>query len=181
MEVWNSNGREKVEGLACLKGLVDVFLPDFKYSDASLAAEYGAGVDYPERARAALAEMRAQRPQDVFDDRGMMKEGVIVRHLVLPAATENTRGVLKEIAAVDRSMYVSLMGQYFPTPAVAAHPVLGRRAGKRLFAGTGQRDGGVRARLRPRVARRTAETQVKRDEFRAACAERPMRARRRAF
>ena len=125
--VWNSNGREKVADLECLTGLVDVYLPDFKYSDAGLAEAYGTGVDYPERARAALAEMRAQRPQDVFDDRGMMKEGVIVRHLVLPAATENTRGVLKEIAAVDRSMYVSLMGQYFPTPAVAAHPVLGRR------------------------------------------------------
>lgn len=125
--VWNSNGREDVAKLKKLEGLVDVYLPDFKYSDEQLAREYGAGENYPERARAAISEMRRQQPTDVFDERRMMQKGVIVRHLVLPAAVENTRGVLDQIAAIDKTLYVSLMGQYFPTPAVQAHPVLGRR------------------------------------------------------
>lgn len=68
--------------------------------------------------------MRRQQPVDVFNEDDMMKKGVIVRHLVLPNAIENTRGVLKDIASIDKDMIVSLMGQYFPTPAVETHPVL---------------------------------------------------------
>ena len=71
--------------------------------------------------------MRRQQPRDVFDKAGMMQKGVIVRHLVLPAALENTRGVLSAIAGIDKDMFVSLMGQYFPTPAVQGHSVLSRR------------------------------------------------------
>lgn len=125
--VWNSNGCDDVETLRLLQGLVDVWLPDFKYSDDVLAKSYGAVEGCFERSVAALSEMRRQRPRDVFDDRGIMREGVVVRHLVLPAASENTRGVLRAIADVDDTLYVSLMGQYFPTPAVAEHPVLSRR------------------------------------------------------
>lgn len=125
--VWNSNGCDDVRILRGLQGLVDVWLPDFKYSDDVLAEGYGAVKGCFGKSVAALAEMRRQRPKDVFDDRGIMREGVIVRHLVLPAATENTRGVLRAIADVDDTLYVSLMGQYFPTPAVAEHPVLSRR------------------------------------------------------
>lgn len=125
--VWNSNGCDAVETLRALEGLVDVWLPDFKYSDDALGHSYGAVEDCLSRSVAALSEMRRQRPKDVFDERGIMREGVIVRHLVLPAAEENTRGVLRAIADVDDSLFVSLMGQYFPTPAVAEHPVLSRR------------------------------------------------------
>ena len=125
--VWNSNGADDPGLLRGLEGAVDVWLPDFKYSDAALAAEYGAPTDYPDRARAALREMRRQCPTDVFDSRGMMTRGVCVRHLVLPGATKNTEGVMREIAAVDKEMYVSVMAQYFPTPRVAEHPLLSRR------------------------------------------------------
>ena len=125
--VWNSSGYETVANLKKMEGLVDVYLPDFKYSDDNLAWEYSRAKGYFEVAKKAIAEMRRQRPKDVFDEDGMMREGVIVRHLVLPNALANTRGVLNAIADIDKDLYVSLMGQYFPTPAVKDHPVLFRR------------------------------------------------------
>ena len=125
--VWNSSGYETVANLQKLEGLVDVYLPDFKYSDDALAWEYSRAKGYFEVAKKAIAEMRRQRPKDVFDTDGMIDEGVIVRHLVLPSQVENTRGVLNAIAEIDKDMYVSLMGQYFPTPAVQNHPTLSRR------------------------------------------------------
>lgn len=125
--VWNSSGYETVANLKKLDGLVDVYLPDFKYSDDNLAWEYSHAKGYEDVAIKAIAEMRRQQPVDVFDEDDMMKKGVIVRHLVLPNAIENTRGVLKDIASIDKNMIVSLMGQYFPTPAVETHPVLFRR------------------------------------------------------
>ena len=125
--VWNSNGADATEDVRAAEGAVDVWLPDMKYSSPSLAAEYGAPRDYPERARAALEEMRWQAPKDVFDERGMMRKGVIVRHLVLPGAAENTAGVMRAIADIDNTLYVSVMAQYFPTPAVKDHPLLSHR------------------------------------------------------
>lgn len=125
--VWNGNGAEDLALLHALEGVVDVWLTDLKYSDGALASEYGAPRDYPERAPVALKEMRRQAPKDVFDERGMMRKGVIVRHLVLPGATENTAGVMRAIAGIDNTLYVSVMAQYFPTPAVKDHPLLSRR------------------------------------------------------
>lgn len=125
--VWNSSGYETVANLKKLDGLVDVYLPDFKYSDDSLAWEYSHAKGYENAAIEAIAEMRRQQPIDVFDEDDMMQKGVIVRHLVLPGAIENTRGVLQDIASIDKNMFVSLMGQYFPTTAVQNHPVLSRR------------------------------------------------------
>lgn len=125
--VWNSSGYETVANLKKLDGLVDVYLPDFKYSDDSLAWEYSHAKGYENVAIEAIAEMRRQQPIDAFDEDDMMQKGVIVRHLVLPGAIENTRGVIQDIASIDKNMFVSLMGQYFPTPAVQNHPVLSRR------------------------------------------------------
>ena len=125
--VWNSSGYETVANLQKLEGLVDVYLPDFKYGDDSLAWEYSRAKGYRQIALDALKEMRRQRPQDVFDKDGMMQRGVIVRHLVLPGAIRNTQIALEDIASVDKDIYVSLMGQYFPTENVASHPTLSRR------------------------------------------------------
>ena len=125
--VWNSSGYETVANLKKLDGLVDVYLPDFKYSDDDLAWEYSHAKGYEDVAIKAIAEMRRQQPVEVFDEDEMMKKGFIVRHLFLPNAIENTRGVLKDSASIDKDMIVSLMGQYFPTPAVETHPVLFRR------------------------------------------------------
>lgn len=116
-----------------MDGLVDVYLPDFKYSDDDLAWEYSHAKGYREVALAALEEMRRQQPNDVFDNDGMMQKGVIVRHLVLPGQIENTVDALRDIASVDKSFYVSLMGQYFPTDNVKNHPTLSRRLAAREY------------------------------------------------
>ncbi len=125
--VWNSSGYETVANLRKMQGLVDVYLPDFKYSDNALAWDYSHAKGYREVALAALEEMRRQQPKDVFDNGGMMQKGVIVRHLVLPGQIENTVDALRDIASVDKSLYVSLMGQYFPTDNVKDYPTLSRR------------------------------------------------------
>lgn len=125
--VWNSSGYETVQNLKKLDGLVDIYLPDFKYSDDDLAWEYSHAKGYRKIAFDAISEMRRQQPDDVFGDDGMMQKGVIVRHLVLPGALENTKGGLQDISSIDDTMYVSLMGQYFPTPNVENHPILSRR------------------------------------------------------
>ena len=125
--VWNSSGYETVQNLKKLDGLVDIYLPDFKYSDDDLAWQYSHAKGYRKIAFDAISEMRRQQPADLFDDDGMMQKGVIVRHLVLPGALENTKGVLQDISSIDDTMYVSLMGQYFPTPNVENHPILSRR------------------------------------------------------
>lgn len=131
--VWNSSGYETVANLKKMDGLVDVYLPDFKYSDDDLAWEYSHAKGYREVALAALEEMRRQQPNDVFDNDGMMQKGVIVRHLVLPGQIENTVDALRDIASVDKSLYVSLMGQYFPTDNVKNHPTLSRRLTAREY------------------------------------------------
>lgn len=125
--VWNSSGYETVQNLKKLDGLVDIYLPDFKYSDDDLAWQYSHAKGYRKIAFDAISEMRRQQPDDLFDGDGMMQKGVIVRHLVLPGALENTKGVLQDISSIDDTMYVSLMGQYFPTPNVENHPILSRR------------------------------------------------------
>ena len=125
--VWNSSGYETVQNLKKLDGLVDIYLPDFKYSDDDLAWQYSHAKGYRKVAFDAISEMRRQQPADLFGDDGMMQKGVIVRHLVLPGALENTKGVLQNISSIDDTMYVSLMGQYFPTPNVENHPILSRR------------------------------------------------------
>ncbi len=113
--VYNTSSYEKVEALQRLDGLVDVYLPDLKFCDGDIAARMCGAPDYFEAATNAIAEMRRQQPQDVFDDDGYITRGVIVRHLVLPSFAEDSKRVLDWIAAFDKDMYVSLMSQYFPT------------------------------------------------------------------
>ncbi|MBS7305015.1 MAG: radical SAM protein [Eubacteriales bacterium] len=112
--VYNSSGYDSVEGLKKLDGLVDVYLPDYKYGDSDLAKKYGARADYPSVAFAAVKEMISQQPNTVFDGDGVIRKGVIVRHLVLPGCIENTKLALDVIRDLGRDVYVSLMAQYFP-------------------------------------------------------------------
>lgn len=123
--VYNSNGYESVEQLRRLEGLVDVYLPDFKYSDNKIAVEYSSAPHYFEVASAAIAEMKRQRPKNVLVN-GMLRRGVIVRHLVLPGNLDNSKHVLDYLASFDKNICVSLMAQYFPTKDVKSHNVLGR-------------------------------------------------------
>jgi putative pyruvate formate lyase activating enzyme len=113
--VYNTSAYESVEDLRALVGLVDIYLPDFKYADNELAKKYSGAADYVNIAKAAITEMRRQQPKDIFEN-GIMKRGVIVRHLILPNHTDDSCRVLDEIKKIDKSMYVSLMSQFFPTP-----------------------------------------------------------------
>lgn len=114
--VWNCGGYESVNTLRALEGKVQIYLPDMKYSDATLAAELSGAGDYPAVARAAILEMFRQTGPYELDGEGMLKRGVLIRHLVLPGEMENTFGVLDWIADTFREgdVLVSLMGQYTP-------------------------------------------------------------------
>jgi putative pyruvate formate lyase activating enzyme len=112
--VYNTSGYEKIETLKKLEGYVDVYLPDLKYSDNNLSQKYSKVSDYFEVATKAILEMKRQQPKDVLEN-GLMKKGVIVRHLVLPNAIQNTLGVLQWITNnLDKDSYISLMGQFIP-------------------------------------------------------------------
>jgi putative pyruvate formate lyase activating enzyme len=123
--VWNSGGYESVETLQTLTGKVQIYLPDFKYALAAPAEKYSAAADYPEVAKAAILEMFRQTGPCRVED-GLMKSGVLIRHLVLPGQMENTRRVIDWVAQQFRpgEVLFSLMSQYTPQPNCP--PELGR-------------------------------------------------------
>lgn len=127
--VWNSSGYERVETLKMLDGLVDVYLPDYKYSDPAAAKRYSNAPDYPEVVRAAIEEMYRQTGRQVFFDKGTLIRGVQVRHLVLPGNLENTYGVIDAFSSLFPAGEAgfSLMSQFTPTPACEKYPELNRR------------------------------------------------------
>lgn len=113
--VYNSSGYEKVETLKMLEGLVDVYLPDFKYMTGTLGAQYSHAPDYPETAKRAVAEMIRQQPEPRFDGRGIMTAGVIVRHLLLPGHVKEARSVVEYLyRTYGNQIYISMMNQYTP-------------------------------------------------------------------
>lgn len=125
--VYNTNGYDSVESLRMLEGVIDVYMPDFKYMDKQMAYQYSGAKNYPEIASAALAEMYRQKGSTlILDDRGIAQSGVIVRHLVLPASADHSIAVLRYIAEeISPKLHISLMSQYFPTQSVLNHKELG--------------------------------------------------------
>ena len=126
--VYNCGGYESVETLRQLEGKIDVYLPDFKYSDNALAKKLSSAPDYFETASAAILEMYRQVGKPVLED-DEMKRGVLVRHLVLPACVDNSLGVLDWVAEHFRSgdILFSLMSQYVPMGRAAEMPPFDRR------------------------------------------------------
>lgn len=113
--VYNTNGYEKVETLKMLEGYVDIYLPDFKYSDNELGKRLSKVDNYFEIVTEAIKEMYRQTGKAVFNGEGIMQKGMIIRHLVLPNHILNSRRVLKWINENMHDVYVSVMAQYFPT------------------------------------------------------------------
>ena len=129
--VYNCGGYETVETLKLLEGLVDIYLPDFKYVDNNRAKRYSRAEDYPEAAKKALAEMVRQQPEAEFDERGIMKKGVIVRHLMLPGGIKDSKAVVKYLyETYGNQIFISLMNQYTPLPHVADYPEIDRKLKK---------------------------------------------------
>ena len=126
--IYNSSGYEKPETIRKLDGYVDVFLPDFKYSDDKLALRLSNCHNYPSTAIDTISEMIVQQPQCKFDSNGIITNGVVIRHLVLPNHTKNSIEVLKLIKAhFSGKVLVSLMGQYIPHFNSDAHPDINRK------------------------------------------------------
>lgn len=153
--VYNSSGYEKAESLRLLEGLIDVWLPDLKYADPTTAQRYSSAADYPQVAKAALAEMVRQnekapdtgrlRPDSlvsadsenssfIFDERGILQRGVVVRHLLLPGHVKEAEEIVSYLwnTYADRVL-VSLMSQYTPMPSMKSDPLLGRTVTKREY------------------------------------------------
>ena len=125
--VYNTNGYELPETIRSLDGIVDVWLPDFKYSDDDLASELSDASEYSKYALSSLKEMVHQVGTTLqTDDRGIARRGIILRHLVLPGFVENSLGVLKLISEnLSPNLHISLMSQYYPTQFIVSPPKLG--------------------------------------------------------
>lgn len=130
--VWNSGGYDRVETLRALEGKIDIYLPDFKYPDKAGAQTYAAAGDYPTVARAAIQEMVRQTGPCVFDEAGLLKRGVIIRHLLLPGRLAQAKEVMDWVQATfpPHTVLFSLMSQYLPWGRAAAFPPLDRRVRK---------------------------------------------------
>ena len=113
--VYNCGGYENTETLKLLDGYVDIYLPDYKYAESELAVKFSHANDYPERAMEAVNEMVRQTGMPQFDAEGYMKRGTIVRHLILPGHTRNSKKVLKLLhKTFGKQIYISIMNQYTP-------------------------------------------------------------------
>ncbi len=126
--VWNTGGYEKVETLAALDGKVDIYLPDLKYLNSDIAARYSSAPDYPSRAIAAIQEMFRQVGPIQLDENGLLKKGVIIRHLILPGQLPAARSVMDWVAETFQpgDVLFSLMSQYIPHGHVSEYPELNR-------------------------------------------------------
>lgn len=132
--VYNCGGYETVETLRSLEGFVDIYLPDFKYMEAGLAASLSNAPDYPETGKAAVLEMFRQTGPAVYDSDGLLQRGTVIRHLILPGHTKNSAAVLGWIAKhLPDGVPVSVMAQYIPCGKASGIPPLNRRITKREY------------------------------------------------
>ncbi len=126
--VYNTGSYENVSSLRQLEGLVDIYLPDLKYFSSELSMSYSHAPNYFEQATAAIAEMFRQVGTPQFDSAGIMTKGMIVRHLLLPGQTKDSKKILRYLhETYGNDIYVSIMNQYTPLPHVASIPFLNRK------------------------------------------------------
>lgn len=134
--VWNCSGYESIDSLKSLEGLVQVYLPDLKYLDRTIAKQYSAAADYPEIATAAIQEMVRQTGPFVLDSDGMLQKGVLIRHLILPEQGENSKRVIDWVSKTFQpdEVLFSLMSQYTPMGNLDRFPALRRPVSPALDA-----------------------------------------------
>lgn len=132
--IYNTSGYENVTELKLLEGIVDVYLPDFKYLDSTLSARYSRAKDYPSVAKQALSEMVRQQPDVVIDDAtGLIQKGVIVRQLLLPGHVNDAKAVLKYLYDTYHDhVYISMMSQFTPI-ALKDYPEINRTVTRREY------------------------------------------------
>lgn len=132
--VYNTSGYENADELKQLEGIVDVYLPDFKYMDSALSAKYSRAKDYPSVAKQAISEMVRQQPDVVIDDAtGLIQKGVIVRQLLLPGHVNDAKAILKYLHdTYQDSIYISMMSQFTPI-ALKDYPEINRTVTRREY------------------------------------------------
>ncbi len=131
--VYNSSGYESTEILKMLDGIVDIYLPDFKYIRPEKAQRYSRAADYPEIVKNTIAEMKRQISDYEFDERGIMKRGVVIRHLVLPQNTNSSLEIIDYIADNYSDTYLSIMAQYVPCNNLGKYPEINRKITEREY------------------------------------------------
>ena len=131
--VYNTSGYDSVETLRLFDGIVNVYLPDFKYIRPDKAQKYSKAENYPQVAEAALTEMKRQVKSDVFDDRGIMQKGMIIRHLVLPSNTNASIEALDYLAENFDDTYISVMAQYVPCGDLSDYKEINRPLTQREY------------------------------------------------
>ena len=132
--IYNSSGYENVDTIKELDGLIDVYLPDFKYCSNELGLKYSDVNKYFDFASSAILEMYRQVGHPIFDDNGIIKKGLIIRNLILPNNTKNTKNVLEWIVEnIGKEAYVSIMAQYFPTNEAQNINELNRKITKKEY------------------------------------------------
>jgi len=120
--VYNTSAYDSMESLALMDGVVDIYMPDFKYWDGEMARKYSRAPDYPEVARRTIKEMHRQVGDLVFDENGLARRGLLIRHLVMPHDIAGTREVVRWIAhELSPNSYVNVMPQYYPAGKVSGH------------------------------------------------------------
>lgn len=127
--VYNTSSYENVDTIKKLEGLVDIYLPDFKYMSETLSEKYSHAPDYSKVAKAAIEEMVRQTKTPVFEEKELLiKRGTIVRHLVLPGQTEDSKAVIRYLyETYGNRIYISIMNQFTPLSNLAAYPELNRK------------------------------------------------------
>nr|WP_294531002.1 radical SAM protein [uncultured Blautia sp.] len=132
--VYNSSGYENISTIKNLEGYVDVYLPDFKYAEEELAAAYSNAPEYPETAKLALKEMVRQTGSCVFNEKGYMIRGTMVRHLILPGRTRNSIKVMEYLhKTYGDQVYISIMNQYTPVYEQEKYKELNRKVTAREY------------------------------------------------
>jgi putative pyruvate formate lyase activating enzyme len=125
--VYNTGGYDAVETLRILDGVIDIYMPDFKFWEPAVAGRFCSAADYPEMARAAFKEMHRQVGDLVLDEEGIARRGLLVRHLVLPDGLAGTKEIMEFLAReISPNTYVNVMGQYRPCGRAGEHPSLSR-------------------------------------------------------
>jgi putative pyruvate formate lyase activating enzyme len=133
--VYNTNAYERPETIKQLEGLVDVYLPDFKYISPALAMEYSGAADYPYYAGLVLKEMYRQKGSTLFTNaQGQAESGILIRHLVLPGHADESIKVLRYIAEeISCGLHLALMSQYYPCDKAIGHSIIGRELNKKEY------------------------------------------------
>lgn len=132
--IYNCGGYEKVDALKAAEGLMDIYLPDFKYMSSALSARYSGAPDYKDVAKAAIAEMVRQQPDLTFDEDDMLQKGVLVRHMMLPGNLSDSKAVIQYLyATYENRIFISIMNQFTPTKALSRYPELNRKVTEKEY------------------------------------------------